>query len=319
MGRNRKDGSSQKRSLQSPEERASKKLVGENGEPEFVASGNSEHNKNGDPQNENLLTEGGDSTITSPSTCKQCLTFNEILRSIHDDLQELRTQNKELNEDFNKFKTDKCDVNVNELKETVDFLSGRYDSDKITIAMLRDENKQLKKNMMELSMQIDDIDQYNRRNNILFDNVVEKEGEDTTKNVADLCAKVGINIDRKDIQVTHRVGAKRSGHTRPIIARFVSVGTSRAVMSGVKQQFKTRQPIDPNNPTKQTPIILPLNPVNAREHLTNHRAKVLSQCAKLKNVKTLYSCWLFNFNIYVKKCSDSDSIQIKTLDDLSKV
>jgi hypothetical protein len=207
---------------------------------------------------------------------------------------------------------------VSDLKQTIDFLSKKYDEHLVQINELKDENKNLKQQVQWQEGRKDDIDQYNRRQNILFDAIAEKKDEVTSDLVIEQCKKVGMTLTSGDIQVSHRLGKLKGDKPRPIIARFVSVGTARTIMLGVKQQFK-KAATKPNNiqgTTKQPNK----PPVRAREHLTDKRAKLVQKCLQLRTESKIHAFWVYNFDVYFKKLeTDEQGYRIQHLGELNNL
>lgn len=83
----------------------------------------------------------------------------------------------------------------------------------------------------------DDLEQQNRLENLRIFGVKEEQGENTDKLVLGVAAKVGVVLDPKCIGRSHRVGAKQSGKTRPIIVKFVSFA-DRMILFKAKKKLK---------------------------------------------------------------------------------
>ena len=246
--------------------------------------------------------------------------FEKILRTIHAELTDIKEQNNNIKADLKSIKElqTQCNESIkelqtqcNELRDTVNVLSKQNDDQAEQITKLQTENSKMKKTITEQGLSIDEIDQYSRRQNVIFDSVKETDDENTTELVLGQCDRVGMAVHPRDIQVTHRLGQKTAGKTRPIIARFVSVNTSRTVLMKVKEQFRQKQDGKPNTPKQ--------NVVHAREHLTSCRADILKKCLKLKKDSAIKSCWVYNFEVYVKKTKDdTKGIKMSSPDDLKK-
>lgn len=96
-----------------------------------------------------------------------------------------------------------------------------------------------------LENKIDDQEQYQRRNNVRIFGVEEVRGEDVTAIVTEICHdKLNVNIDPALIDRCHRSGRvvdPRPGEPRPrprpILVKFISYQTKRAVLS-VRRQLK---------------------------------------------------------------------------------
>lgn len=114
------------------------------------------------------------------------------------------------------------------------------------ISKLQEEVDGLQKKVKEidgkLTERTDELEQYQRRNNIRIFGVKETAGEDTDKIVAELCQdKLGIQLPPDAISRSHRVGKRqepgadgRERH-RPIIVRFVSYRARRTVFQSKKK------------------------------------------------------------------------------------
>ena len=92
------------------------------------------------------------------------------------------------------------------------------------IQELKTENEKLKQAVNLNTLEIDNLEQYSRRENIRIHGVPEPQGKrDDGEVVVELAEKLGINIENYDIQKAHRLGKKRSPRAkpRPIIARFL--------------------------------------------------------------------------------------------------
>ena len=196
------------------------------------------------------------------------------------------------------------------MQNSLEFLSAKYEDQKVKITNLKEENDILKSKLREQEQHIENIDQYNRRQNIIFDSIIEKHDENTDEIIVDQCRKIGIVIEPADIQVSHRMSAKNiKGKPRPIIVRFASVGKARSIITAVKHQFKKTVP-----PTTPRP---PDQIVHAREHLTDRRAKLLTHCLQLRKAGHLHAVWTYNHHVYVKRLeSDTKGVKICDKDEL---
>ena len=119
---------------------------------------------------------------------------------------------------------------LDSVNESISSLSTKFDkleeerikqNDKINelednIGKLVDENKILKES-------IDELEQYSRRNCLLFLGLKESDGENTDKVVIDTIRKeMTIDISEQDLDRTHRIGkaSRNDGKSRPIIVKF---------------------------------------------------------------------------------------------------
>lgn len=248
-------------------------------------------------------------------------TFNEILELIHRDLKEIKTGNSKLRKKVCGLEKTVTDMNAN-----VTFLLKKGETQSKEIIDLRKQNKDLKERLNNIEYHIDSVDQYSRRQNVLFDNIKENAEEDPKQIVIDQCAKVNITINKGDIEVAHRVGRlstpgkqRTPGKHRPIIARLMSVGMAKTIMENVKKQFKRDDDDDASVGNIQFLSQDP-NKVRARVHLTDSRAKLMSKCTEYKRSGHIFAVWIFNFEIYARKTElDKTRYKIESESDLNKI
>ena len=87
---------------------------------------------------------------------------------------------------------------------------------------------------------VDDLEQYGRRNCLLFHGIKEATGEDCDEEVINLCReRLHIEITPTMIERSHRIGPKKrsmnsEAETRPIIAKFVSYRDRQVVFNSKK-------------------------------------------------------------------------------------
>ena len=67
-----------------------------------------------------------------------------------------------------------------------------------------------------LQKDVDDLQQYTRRTNLLIHGVPEKPGENTDNVVCNVLKKMNVNMPLDDIGRSHRLGKKIDGKKRPV-------------------------------------------------------------------------------------------------------
>ena len=65
------------------------------------------------------------------------------------------------------------------------------------------------------------LNQYTRRENLRISNVPEAEGEVLSDVLIEIASSINVTIKHENINTVHRLGVKRAGKSRQIIARFV--------------------------------------------------------------------------------------------------
>ena len=137
---------------------------------------------------------------------------------------------------------------LEELEKSTQFISSKHEElthEQSTMQQclntISNENEAFKRQVKTLQVQIEDQQQYSRRNCILIHGIPENEPEDTDKLVMDLFTnRPGINLGIQDIDRSHRLGPsvrilaprtdQNTVNVRPIIVKFVSYRVRQFVM-----------------------------------------------------------------------------------------
>jgi hypothetical protein len=155
---------------------------------------------------------------------------------------------------------------------------------------LKEEIKTLKRENMELRLQVDDLEQYGRRPLIRISGIPESPAENTTDKILQVTMKAGINLSENDIKVSHRVGKQSSSRSAPrqIIAKLDSVNKKFELLKSTRQLK--------NNPETAN--------IRITEDLTKYRDRLSFFCRQLIRRKHLKQTWTTNGKIYVRDIND---------------
>jgi len=166
----------------------------------------------------------------------------------------------------------------------------------------------------KLESRLDDMEQYQRRNNIRITGIPEESGESTDKIVIELAKAIGCDVESYCIDRSHRLGPKNvSSSPRPILAKFVSYATKSLLM-------RSRR----NLRDKSGPDVLPSlnwlperrggpgggggggegrgikNKVFLNDDLTSARAKIAAEARGKKKSKAIEDTWVRDGVVFVK-------------------
>lgn len=201
------------------------------------------------------------------------------LRAIKDSLQDVKT----LKEDIQDLKTLKDDIHN-----------------------LLQENKDLKADNARLSRRIEELEQYQRGNNLEIKGV-PLDGEPVT-----IIKKIGALVDEEitdaDIDACHRVPTARHDETN-IIVRFVRRTKRNAVLQKAR---KIRI-----NTTKLG--FEESEPVFVNEHLTRHGKQLLGAATKKKREVGWKFVWTNGGKIFARRDEQSATLRINATSDLEKM
>ena len=129
--------------------------------------------------------------------------------------------------------------------ESLDALSKKIDELETEIKN-KDEKIQLLENRVEIleeekesqGKEIDDLEQYSRRNCLLLHGVVETNAECTDDIIIKTCAEeLGIDVKQEDLDRSHRLGKVKRNDNRPrsIIVKFARYAVRNKVFSNKKK------------------------------------------------------------------------------------
>lgn len=181
------------------------------------------------------------------------------------------------------------------------------------INYLKGENSKLKKENVELTQSVagltekvemleiktDANEQYSRRNSFRISGVPEEQTENTDTVVFKLASDLGVNLDPRDIDRSHRVGMPRAGRNRAIIVKFATYAARRSL-------YSKRMDLRNKEHWQHTYI---------NEDLTTRRSKLLYTARQYVRAKMLKSAYSADGRIYVKDMTDKTHQLVKD-DDL---
>ena len=90
------------------------------------------------------------------------------------------------------------------------------------VAKKDEEIAALKEEVGKLAEQVNDLEQYSRRQCLNFSGIPEQQNENTEKLIIEIAKAAGVNVKPDDIDVSHRIGKPKAGKPRAIIAKFQS-------------------------------------------------------------------------------------------------
>lgn len=146
----------------------------------------------------------------------------------------------------------------------------------------------------------DKLEQYSRRENLRLYGVKEDQEEDLQQTVIDIAGEVGVQIDKSDINVCHRLGHKPTGQDqrkpRGIICRFL---TREPKVNILKKKYRLKNSKENKN-------------VFITEDLTVLRSRLVRAVKNIPNVSGIHT------NDGRVHCTDSKGkhVVLETPDDL---
>lgn len=187
------------------------------------------------------------------------------------------------------------------------------------IKALHDELKMVKKELTvknheisSLKQEIVEMQQYSRNKNIEIHNVPEAENEDLKEVVPKIAQLLGIHLEKRDVDVAHRLPSRNQLKPKPIIVQFSSRTVRDQVIAKKKMKIQVRD-FDKNQRESRDTIIIYENLAPYYKSLLHHTR----QWAETNNFKYV---WFKNGAVLVKKSELHKKVhKVKRVEDLEKI
>ncbi|KAL1448407.1 hypothetical protein WDU94_012390 [Cyamophila willieti] len=185
------------------------------------------------------------------------------------------------------------------IRNEMELLRKQLDEQKQKVAQLEANNIELSKNNIEMSKQVNDLQQYIRRENVLITNYPHSENENIENIVCKLGEKIGVPINfKQDVQAAHRNPSRNA--IQPIIVRFVN----RQLRNKFVQTGRTKKLRHGDNY------------VYFNDHLTPMNSKIFFEARSLYKAKKLKGAWTSNGTVMIRRDDLSAPMKILHLNDL---
>jgi hypothetical protein len=248
--------------------------------------------------------------VNSPPAVNGSFITLETLNTSLEDLKALIVSNNErLREDLSisiRTCTEKIERTTEMLAEQAELIQ----TQQVVIKNLTDENVALRTRLDAVCCQMDDLEQYSRRNTLEINGVPSLTNEDVTDTVLKVCKSVGVNISKDSIDACHRL-MKRGNRPAPgIMVKFVRREDAHDLMRKrkMKGDLNTRH-LGLTGETRSIYINRSLTP---KRRLLFARAKQLQRDGRIKYVWTDHAG-----NIKVRIDDGGKAFSIKNENDLS--
>lgn len=251
-------------------------------------------------------SQGRDSS--TPTIAPTVGEMYKLLLTINEEIKQLRKANQHTEEEFGK----SLNLAHSKLDDNSDLLLKQAETIKSCMGVieeLRNENSLLKKQLTDLSLQIDDQDQYSRRNSVEIYGIPEAPNENTYEIVKNVGRALDKSITSEMIDVCHRLKKPTNQSSAGIIVRFV-----RRID---KDEFLFKRKVK----RSLNAVDIGFNkgePIYVNQSLSANRKVVFAQARRIKREKGFAYLWVDKVgNIKLrKKEGDKYVYTLKSLDDV---
>lgn len=206
---------------------------------------------------------------------------------------------------------------LRDLRESVSFLSDKYEELKVKVEMLSksnddliSDNSKLKYTVLDVTNRLNSIEQNLRANNLELNGVTEHRNENLINLMQQCSSVIGYKMSNGDILSCTRVAKKEKEIKRPrtIVAKFKSVLCRDEFLSAVQRYNKSNA--DKKLSTSLLGIGGENQPIYVQEHLSPNN-RILHAAARKKAKEHKYQfVWVRNGRIYARKNPDSAFIHV---------
>lgn len=236
--------------------------------------------------------------------------------SLQDSILHLTTVMEELKQDVKNISQMQTS-----LKNSQDFISAQFDGLKESLVNLKETSDQqrkeitlLKQKVQDLEeendgfhVEVDNLEQYHRRNNLEFHGINFDKNENCKSLIQDLASKLGVKLDDWEVSTAHRLynqdQKKSTKNAPPIIARFVCRDTRNLI-------YSKRRHLLSKSGTSNFYI---------NENLTKQKRDLLYEVRQRRKQHHYKYLWTNNCKIFVRKNDNARALTISCLDDLEKI
>ncbi len=165
-----------------------------------------------------------------------------------------------------------------------------------------------------LERELDDLNQYGRRENVCFSNLKLDDGHTPEEQVIELAHEIGVEVKNEDFVDCHPLPTKKGNQVR-VIARF----KDRKLAQTLFKNRKNTKNID--NVKKESLACKKDKGFAIQPNITPRRAALLGQCIDAKQSCTFDSCWVDYKNgcILLRKTDKTRPYVITCTNDIVKI
>lgn len=229
-----------------------------------------------------------------------------ILQQNTDQIKDIKSEQRELGNSL-----EMCHNSISDLKMLVQKQDTKINSCENSIQDVKKEHLVLGNKVKLLQTEINSVEQYSHRNNLLIYGIPEVNGENIILVVKRLAEVLNFeNWSIQYIDAVHRMGRRGGPGPRPIIIKFVS--------RLVKEQFLKLRRLKRNLKASDLGYSSDDN-IYVNESLTSSTRQLLKLARETAKQRKYDQVWTANCAIFVRKDRDSPSIKILSAQDLDKM
>lgn len=228
---------------------------------------------------------------------------------------------KENNErwDANEEKLSKVQLNIDSVRTEMLDLKTQFADVKKSSAVacesvdaLKTENERLSEELTRVKVEVQDLQQHTRKNNILVSGVPSSNKEDILAVLADIARVLNVNFHPADISAAHRLQGKR-GDARP--PSIVVCFTSRLVKTHWLAARREKGSLS----ARDLRHFFPDSQIYLNEHLTPETRAIFNAARGLRKDRKLLSVWTSDCRVMAKASVEQRPFRVMDLEHVARL
>lgn len=254
------------------------------------------------------------------------VSSNDDLRSLKSEIRSLFSSlSLEVDKRFSALEATISEIKTQneEMKDSLNFLSEKYDSMLAQMQTLENEKKRDREHIIQLENKLEILERKSRASGVEIRNVPKNISDkfetkhDLSQLVKNLCTTLKIELQEADIRDIYRVHSNKEA-IKPIVLELSSVLVKEKLISAVKNYNKNKK-TESKLSTVSLNIAGPTRPIYVSELLTFKAQKLFFQAREFAKLKEYNYCWTSKGVVYLRKTENTPLVRIGSEEDLEKL
>ena len=269
---------------------------------------------------ESIQEEIGEADMAEPNL----KDIHNLLKNIQGAITAMQSNIAKLAKDNNKLSSDVAELRkdiaknngeVEKLKKELKSQNKYVASLELELERVKKASKQQRSDIDDLQANLDELEQYSRKNSLEFHGIPEDVGITTDEVVCKVVQAVGVEMEPEKIEISHRLN--RTKGIKPIIAKFANhKDKAKCYKSRIRLKDVTLSTIFPS----YAGTSLADQRIFINENLTGYRSEMMKLAIeKRRRDGKILSTWPLDGKLFVKTSPTGRPRQMFSIDDVKEL
>lgn len=238
------------------------------------------------------------------------------ITAMQGNIAKLAKDNNKLSSDVAELRKDiaKNNGEVEKLKEELISQNKYVASLELELARVKKTSKQQRCDIEDLQGNLDELEQYSRKNSLEFHGIPEDVGIPTDEVVCKVAQAVGVEMDPEKIEISHRLYRKKG--IKPVIAKFANYkDKAKCYKARIRLKDVNLSTIFPS----YSGTSLADQRVFINENLTGYRSEMMKIAIEKRRDEKILSTWSLDGKIFIKTSPSGRPRQMFSIDDVKEL